>query len=169
VLAPNRNIGEEIVQVGLMRGCWFRAEGIFERRIRSICEQWTDGDLKKANVLYRQLSCGKTTKIPGELAFATMPLVDMLLALRKGRQHVDAAIKMTVATDPIAVKEVVTEIPEGYISYKEACERMNMSQISNLAGAARAIAFARSDNCTPVEEVGHATSQICRPRHRMPW
>lgn len=143
MLASPRDIGEEIVQIALVRGCWFYAEEKFTLRIRAICQQWTDGDRKKAKVLCQQLLRGKTAIVPGQLAFATMPLVNMLLALRKGREHVDAAFKMAVATDP-AAKDIVAEIPEGYVSFKEASNYVGVAQVSHLRGAARFIAYARS-------------------------
>lgn len=144
MLARNSNLGDEIVQVALMRGCWFYAEEKFTLRIRAICHQWTDGDRKKANALCRYLLSGKTASVPSQLAFATMPLVNMLVGLRRGREHVDAAFKMAVVTDPAATEDIAAEVPDGYISQKEASDYMGVAAMRHLRGAALFIAFARA-------------------------
>jgi hypothetical protein len=140
---------QEIIQVALMRGCWFAAEAIFAERIRAICRDWTEGDTKEAN---RLLSCflrGDSRKVPAELAFAVSPLVDMLQCLRERCEPVDAALRMAISADPAASgKGVLGEVPEGYISMDEATRLLGQAphhlRYSGPQEGVRILAYARA-------------------------
>jgi hypothetical protein len=140
----NPNAGDEILALSSMRSCWFHAEERFENHIRRLCQQWT-GDRGETAFFLRELTQGRSSNVPIALAFITKPLVDQLLNLRKGREHVDRALKMSAGRNPkFAGSRIVTNIPEGYISNDEAKARLNVESISYLRGAAFYVVNARA-------------------------